>query len=49
MDKTGHQWAENEFSLALNSTLKKHGMITAGITNFFEAKQKYLKIQQVKC
>ena len=32
-----------------NSTLKIHGMFIAGSINFCDAKQKYLKIQQVKC
>ena len=36
-------------ALHSNSTLKIHGMFTAGSINFFEAKQKYLKMQQVMC
>ena len=36
-------------ALHSNSTLKIHGMFTAGSINFCEVKQKYLKIQQVKC
>ena len=36
-------------ALHSNSTIKIHIMFTAGSINFFEAKQKYLEIQQVKC